>query len=74
MSTSTESSFISMQYVIRIVLMVTILFGILLVVDPPFSTLGIVLSALVMALLIVAVFLLKKVIRPDRSIIQNLFK
>jgi len=42
MSTSTESSFISMQYVVRIVLMVTILFGILLVVDPPFSTLGIV--------------------------------
>lgn len=74
MSTSTESSFISMQYVVRIVLMVTILFAILLVVDPPFSVLGIVLSTLVMALLIVAIVLLKKVIRPDRSIIQNIFK
>jgi phosphate starvation-inducible membrane PsiE len=74
MSTSTESSFTSMQYVVRIVVTVTILFGLLLVIDPPFSTLGIVLSALVMLLLIVAVFLLRKVIRPDRSIIQNLFR
>jgi len=74
MSTSTESSFVSMQYVVRIVVTVTLLFGLLLVIDPPFSTLGIVLSTLVMALLIVAVILLKKVIRPDRTIIQNLFK
>jgi len=74
MSTSTESSFISMQYVVRIIVTVTILFGCLLLIDPPYSVLGIVLSAFVMALLIIAIVLLTRVIRPDRSIIQNLFK
>ncbi len=74
MSTSTESSFISMQHVIRIIVTVTVLFALLLVIDPPFSVLGVVLSALVMALLIVAIIMLTKVMRPDRSIIQNLFK
>jgi ATP/ADP translocase len=74
MSTSTESSFISMQYVVRIVIMVTILFGLLLLIDPPFSVIGIVLSAFVMVLLILAIVLLVRVIHPDRSVIQNLFK
>jgi putative effector of murein hydrolase LrgA (UPF0299 family) len=63
-----------MQYVVRIVVTVTILFGCLLLIDPPYSTIGIVLSAFVMALLIIAIVLLARVIRPDRSIIQNLFK
>lgn len=63
-----------MQYVVRIVVTVTVLFALLLVIDPPFSVLGYVLSALVMGLLITAIFLLRKVLRPDRSIIQNLFQ
>jgi hypothetical protein len=74
MSTSTESSFMSMQRVVRIIVTVTVLFALLLAIDPPFSVLGMVLSTLVMALLVVAVILLTTVIRPDRSIIQNLFK
>lgn len=63
-----------MQYVVRIIITVTALFALLLVIDPPFSVIGIVLSVLVMMLLITAIFLLRKVLRPDRSIIQNLFR
>jgi hypothetical protein len=63
-----------MQYVVRIVITVTVLFALLLVIDPPFSVMGVVLSTLVMALLITAILMLRKVLRPDRSIIQNLFR
>jgi hypothetical protein len=63
-----------MQYVVRIVITVTVLFALLLVIDPPFSVIGIILSTLVMALLITAILMLRKVLRPDRSIIQNLFR
>ncbi|MGE5315345.1 MAG: hypothetical protein ACM3Q4_11680 [Acidobacteriota bacterium] len=74
MSSSTESSFASMQYVVRIVVTVTVLFALLLVIDPPVSVLGIVLSALVMVLLVIAILLLRRVLRPDRSIIQHIFR
>ena len=74
LTNSTESSFASMQYVVRIVTTVTVLFGMLLVLDPPFSVIGIVLSILVMALLITAILMLRRVLRPDRSVIQNLFR
>jgi hypothetical protein len=63
-----------MQYVVRIVVTVTVLFAVLLVIDPPQSVVGYILSGLVMALLITAILLLRRVLRPDSSIIQNLFR
>ncbi|HLP15445.1 MAG TPA: hypothetical protein VK470_04240 [Bacteroidota bacterium] len=74
MTNSTESSFVSMQCLVRIIITVTVLFGLLLAIDPPFSVLGIILSVLVMALLVTAILLLRRVLGPDRSIIQNLFR
>jgi hypothetical protein len=63
-----------MQYVVRIIITVTVLFALLLVIDPPFSVMGLILSALVMCLLVTAILLLRRVLRPDRSLIKNLFR